>query len=801
VTLYQLHYTSCEDGPAGYSGFQFCAASPGVAQTVMRAVERQTIYEPPIALQAEGTRSPDDFPVNLLYTFNHGPDFVILARVQFTGLDFSNRSGNYFAHSLITDSPETDLSAVLPVELWNASFWQSRRGDRAELPPLPEPEPSGFISRTRIADFLADAGGTCEQIATLLTAADAAMDAGRQVLLIGPDTQNVCQWIAAASYLLGPGLARRLSFSTYSYDPRHCATHIVGTISAVGPLRADIARAFHIFDLAQDAAPDVSPGAAALLLARLGVVAAVDLWELASSLSPSPVRSLAEEFPVLASAALILGHQLTTPELATALDWLLADGRGISAGRFAAAARGALTLRLAGLTASEKHQLVTVAARGDGPTAASSGELVGLVERALVRSAFGALDNGTAIGAGIGLRTPAAKDLATDGCSLRLSTSDPRVVVDVLTWAGDAGVEPDGKMVRLAGRDTILPGLLAGTVPPGLAEISGDWPVLRAGVVAGLASLPPARQLEAVVGRSARILRVSDFAADRSLGTEWLIAQLRNGFMTRCATLAEFIGMRVSWPYTPADGEQFIGRLWGDHEWTPDEGTELIDLLDPAGLAENLVRPRLGLLLRTVPPPDRSRAWITFVLRLAALPPGTLPREQAKLVDELSGVLALLRQARNVNPPDAALAELLRRYLSGSEQACGLLHQLLPPFLLRHSNLSSVLGSCPPDLFFSLRDYSANALANDRLDGQEVANLAVSMLRLRNHKMNYGNDLDGQVLRPILKEWRPSQIGLLAAEVDSIARDSGRASHALRLWHQRIRRRIIPAPRLWWSTN
>src|ERR1017187_7052271 len=113
MTLYPLHYTSCTEGPSGYPGFPFCAAPGGLPQAVMRGVGRHTVCEPPLALQATGTRSPDDFPVNLLYAFNSSPEIVIIARVQFTGLDFSNRSGNYFAHSLITDSPDADLHEVL----------------------------------------------------------------------------------------------------------------------------------------------------------------------------------------------------------------------------------------------------------------------------------------------------------------------------------------------------------------------------------------------------------------------------------------------------------------------------------------------------------------------------------------------------------------------------------------------------------------------------------------------------------------------------------------------------------------
>ena len=766
----------------------------------MREVERHTIYEPPLALQAAGTRSPDEFPVNLLYAFNRSPEIVIIARVQFTGLDFSNRSGNYFAHSLITSNPDADLREVLPVELWNASFWQSRQGDRAALAPLPPPQPSGFITRPRIAGFLAAEGGTCEQVAALLTATEAAMDAGRQVLLVGPDAENVCQWIAAASYLLGPGVARRLSFSTYSYDPRRCSTHIVGTISAAGPLRADIVRGFHVFDLAQEAVPDVQPTSAALLLARLGVVAAVDLWELARSLRPSLMPSLAEGLPVLASAALMLGHRLTTPELAAALGWLLANGSTVTAEQCAAAVRGALELRLVELSANEKHQLVSVAARGQEPDETSPGALVGLVEQVLVESAFSELDNGDPIGAGIELRTPAARELAADRCSTRLRTSDPQVVVDLLTWAGAVGGEPAEKLVWLAGRDAILPGLLAGKEPPGLAEIAGDWPVLRAGVVAGLATLPASRQQELLSSPAARILRAHDFVADRVLGTEWLITQAHNGGMTRPAALANFVGLRASWRYAPADCTRLIERLWDGRGWIPEEGTELIGLLDVGLLTDDPVWSRLTALLSTLPEPDNIQAWVRFVLRLAELPAEKLPRQQAGLTDELSRLIALTAQARRDTPPDEALARLLRGYESGSEQARGLLKHLLPPLLLRHSDLSSVVGNCPPDLFRSLCEFSEESLAEYRLDARSIANLVVCMQLLKTRKSNYGAELEQFVLRPALREWRPTQIDALAIEVDLIAQNSGRSSHALKLWHQRIRRRKLRTPRLWWST-
>jgi hypothetical protein len=159
-----------------------------------------------------------------------------------------------------------------------------------------------------------------------------------------------------------------------------------------------------------------------------------------------------------------------------------------------------------------------------------------------------------------------------------------------------------------------------------------------------------------------------------------------------------------------------------------------------------------------------------------------------------------MTQAGRDTPPDEALAELLRGHESGSEQARGLLNRLLPPLLLRHSNLSSILGSCPPDLFSCFCEFSGESLAHDRLGAREIANLVVSMQLMKTQESNYGADLEEQVLRPALREWKPTQINALAVEVDLIAQNSGRSSHALKLWHQRIRRRKIRTPRLWWSS-
>jgi len=287
MAFYQLHYTSCESGLSGYSGFQFCAATPGVPDFVMREVERQTVYEPPAVMQEILDRPLAEFPVNLLHAYSHDSNTLIISRVQYAGLDFSNRSGNYFAHSLVSDSPAEDLASALPVELWGAPFWLAEPGGALELPPLPPPSPSGAITPQSVANFAISRALSEEQLAALLTAVEGAMTGGRQVLLIDSGTEAICLWIAVMSYLLGPVGGRQLTFSTYSYDPRRCQTHVVGTVSAAKPLRADIMTGLHVFDPVEGAVPDVAPGPAALLLARLGVSNAAATWRLAESPLPA----------------------------------------------------------------------------------------------------------------------------------------------------------------------------------------------------------------------------------------------------------------------------------------------------------------------------------------------------------------------------------------------------------------------------------------------------------------------------------------------------------------------------------
>src|SRR5690349_15972088 len=271
MAFQQLHYTSCQDGPAGYSGFQFSASTPGMSPAVLREVEELTVYQPPSRLLASpGLDEPDAYPVAFSHAASAATGAVITAQVVFAGTDYSGRPGNYFAHALVTGTPEQDFGPLLPAELWGAELWQASPVDGSDLPALPGPPPRGPIDRPGVQAFL-DARRADGVLPELLTAVGRAMAGDRPVLVASHDVSENIWWIAAVSYLLGERLGRRMTFTTYSHRPGYSRYHLTGILPETLPPSADAS--FQLFDLATGQTPggDVHPLAA--ILAGAGVMA------------------------------------------------------------------------------------------------------------------------------------------------------------------------------------------------------------------------------------------------------------------------------------------------------------------------------------------------------------------------------------------------------------------------------------------------------------------------------------------------------------------------------------------------
>src|ERR1035438_4165042 len=393
MVFHQLHYTSCESGLSGHSGFQFCAMTPGVQREVIREVERLTVYEPPRYLvSSEKPVSIDDYPTNLLFAFSQQTGVIIIARIVYVGVDFSNRAGNYFAHALVGDTLGDGPQPLLPVELWEAPFWSSRPGEHTELPTLPDSLPTGPINREAVSGLPGAEHETA--FGLLLAAVDQAMTGGQQVLLVDVDTAAVCGWIAAACYLLGPELASRLPFATFRPDPRRCPTHVIGAVDATGPFRADITANTRLFNFTQGIFPEVAPCPSASLVARIGVAASAALWELVAALAPSSAVSLSASFPILASAALLLEHKLTAAEIDTAIGWLASPVNAPAAEHRATAVRAALRHPLDLLSVQRQTDLVSLALQADMTSARSRHALASRVECALIDGTLTRLDRG-----------------------------------------------------------------------------------------------------------------------------------------------------------------------------------------------------------------------------------------------------------------------------------------------------------------------------------------------------------------------------------------------------------------------
>ena len=586
--------------------------SAGVAQAVIREVEQLTAYESPDHLQVAPEARVGEHPVNLIHTYSEHNGATIIAQVLFTGLDFSHRSGNYFAHTLVIDAPEEDLKAVLPVELWAAPFWRSAQGPATELPPLPAPLPPGPITPELIMEFLAGTPDPVRQLESLLAAVDKAMDGGQRVLLVGADSAAVCHWIAAACYALGPVMGRQLTFATYSQDPRRCLTHVVGAIADDPSVRLDTA-AFYTFELTSGGVPEtVPPSRAAALLARTGLGGAAALWSAAASLSPLP-GSLAESFPILASAALILDQPLDRQEAEAAIGWLAAPENRVNAGQQGSAVRAVLRQARHDLPVRRQRELAGMAVTADAAGAPGTDTLASQVECAFVDDFLARLDHGLPPDPWTGYRTERGRKAAADGCAHLLPSARPDVALGLLNWAQKARLRLPEDVVRQAGHDVIMTAVLEGATPRGLARTAPVWQALRLGMLDRLRGLPAEAQQVAFSRVGLDLFPPEDLAAYPELGEHWIIDVAARGQLSNVEALIRVVDLRRSQGHVPALDDYLLQRLWPSTGWGPAEAAEIVARLPPGELGAGSVPQWCVAMLYDFPRIGEVSEWMTFV--------------------------------------------------------------------------------------------------------------------------------------------------------------------------------------------
>lgn len=763
----QLYYTSCATGLSGFAGFQFNAASPGISPVMMREVEQLTVYEPPQHMSTDpGLSELSAYPVNLLHTFSETDGTAIVAQTVFTGRDFSHRPGNYFAHTLVAESPG-DLIDALPIELWESRVWQTEPVSEQRLRPISGALPRGPLSEESVVEALGAAADE-RLLAMMLSAVQECMSgAGRPVLIIGPDSTVVAHWIAAISYLLGTRLSRDLTFSTYNHRPDYCRTHLVGTVGLTAEYAAACTSAFHAFDLVTGEFGEVPVTPPAALLARLGVITSRALWRRAIELTAERHRSLTDWFPRLAAAAMSMEVPLTAAELDAAVGWLADASRVPGIDKFVEAALGQPIDRL---DPRRQQQLVEIA---------PSEDLVARIELVLVRSAFRRLENNEPLGRVIRLAGERSRAEATAECQERIGGATASRAVPLLAWAGEAGISLRDEALRRCGESTVAPELLENRTPPQLETAAHAWPALRAGIVGGISQAGPRRRQDALRLLASLPFTDDDFTAHPALSAGWTVESVRLGRISPVAGL-----LRVLEEYEArALDQRLLERLWPSGRWSAEEARHLFQAIPGQDFRQGVLHDWLLAVVNEPPPRAAEDVWTALLQDLTAAPSHSLPQSEqddVRLLLTLAQALTRIQTGKRPSPTAEEYARFYSLYEAGGPSVRTVLERKLPAIMVRSHPNDTALESCPPLLFDALCQHVRQRLGQTREVTVAAWTFAVMRRLFDNRSTWRAKRLETEVLLPTVLGWRGRTIDNTAEHVDALARNTGKN---FELWH------------------
>jgi hypothetical protein len=686
VPFQQLYYTSCEHGLGGYGGYQFNAATPGVQPAVLREVEERTVYAPPRWLSAPGPDDPQGYPVAFSYGTSDPAGTTITARVVSAGHDYSGRPGNYFAHALVTSTPDRDFGPLLPVELWEAPVWRSTAVEDHELPALAGPLAAGVVDRPKAQAFL-DAREAEGVLPGLLTAAGRAMAGEQPVLLVTQDVTENAWWIAAISYLLGERMARQLTFTTYSHRPGYSRYHITGALPGTLPPEADAS--FQIFDFAAARIPAGRVHPLAAILAGTGVMAASGLWQQAEAFASGTEAGLDDWLAPVAAAAGLLGRTLSPEQASGVAGWLPGTAGWMPPGLADVALGVLLAQPTVTLPGEQLHELLSLARRLPAPPRAEHLERL-LAERAMAAIARGEPAVPTPPG------RPAGR-AAGDVALAALETATPRQAVAVLDWTVTSGITlPEAELERF-GRTRLGP-----EVPEQeLARIVRFGLAIRRGLLERLAGESPEVTRALLSGPAGTHLEREDLAGHPELTELWLLESAARGRVPPLRAYDEITDIRGAAGRSLRADAALLNQLW-PRGCPPDDLTELLGgiVADPAppDVADWLT----AQLTTVLPRGSGSDAWLGLARALTGHQIlARLPGPETGPVRAALRVIPLLHRARREGPEGnaAVFAELFGEYArAGEADTRALIERELPALLARARPLARALAGCPDDL-------------------------------------------------------------------------------------------------------
>ena len=215
----QLAYTSF-DAPGTAGGWQVKQATGDLTaaeaqilvegvRTVLTPVEPMPTYPTP----EDCERGPRRLAYRRLDAERSGYWHTVPA-----GPDSTGRPGNVFAHAVLDRDPDA-MAPWRPIQRWRSPHWVRPYGPAAVAgAALPEdaPLPGDAVTRETVLSFVMDtATWRLGTLFGLLDAMVAALGGGPPVVLGVESGETAAQWIGLVSFLMSPGTAGRLNFSTF----------------------------------------------------------------------------------------------------------------------------------------------------------------------------------------------------------------------------------------------------------------------------------------------------------------------------------------------------------------------------------------------------------------------------------------------------------------------------------------------------------------------------------------------------------------------------------------------------------
>ncbi|MEE2852535.1 MAG: hypothetical protein VX424_07785 [Actinomycetota bacterium] len=234
----QLAYTSF-DQPGGAGGWQVKQTTGDLSseETQRLASGVRTAFRPVTPLPDYPTPEQLDAAPRRLEYRRWAGDAAGYWHTVAAGADSTGRPGNVFAHVLLDRAPDS-APRLRPIQRWGSPAWLRPFGaaavERAALPADP-PGAAHLVTRESAIAFALDTStwrvGT---LLGLLDAVAAALDGGAPVVLGTVSVDSAAQWIGLVSFLMSPGTAATLNFSTFDRaDQLGSAQHAIAHLTAV----------------------------------------------------------------------------------------------------------------------------------------------------------------------------------------------------------------------------------------------------------------------------------------------------------------------------------------------------------------------------------------------------------------------------------------------------------------------------------------------------------------------------------------------------------------------------------------